>query len=189
MKKFIKENWGRFVFELITIIAGVLIALAVNEVRQNYAQQELADTALKSIVAEIESNKKFIEQRLPYHRRMVHILDSLALKNADRPFREVGRLAEWRGIQPPILSDAAWQTAIQSGALAKSDFEKVTQIAKLYSFQNAYIRWGDNYIAAVIGGDLASVEQYKNLFYEMGTTGGELVLFYASILNAIQTNK
>jgi hypothetical protein len=131
----------RFVFELLTITAGVFIALSVDSVRQWREHRQLVAEARATIAREIADNRREIEgsrgvearrQRDAEIGNAVRFAGEL-LSGSNSPTGEL-RL----GIGLSELSSAGWQTAARTGALGYMDYAEVQRHSRLYALQDLY---------------------------------------------------
>ncbi|MCA9731056.1 MAG: hypothetical protein H6696_18330 [Deferribacteres bacterium] len=174
-------SFGMLAIEVISIVFGVFLALAANEWRQQYNDQKKAEIAFEGIKNEMNSNKEFIEKRLPYYRAMRDTIKIiLSQKGRDVGFNEV-EIPGFHGINPPLLRDSALQTAISTQAFANFDFRLANKISLVYSFQENYIKWVDNYMNAFIGSESPKLRKVYSLFSEIAQVGEELAETYGQM--------
>jgi hypothetical protein len=128
-----------FLLQLITITAGILIALSFEGVREWRHDRNLVREAHDTIAREIADNKKEIDvglaglsdrrKKLENAYRFANEL--LTAKKTDIQQIDVGSsLAE--------LSAASWQTAERTGALAHMDYGEVQKYSKVYAVQQLF---------------------------------------------------
>ena len=105
-----KRYWNgsmRAIFiEVVSIVLGVLLALAVNEWRAQRAHDSEAESALQNINNEVISNQKTLEA---IHKNNVSTVESMTENrdgNEDRKFIP--------GLQ---LKSSAWETLLSTGSL------------------------------------------------------------------------
>jgi hypothetical protein len=121
--------------EAMMIAFGVLLALSLESWHEHRKQQALAREALDNIHAELTRNAQRIEGALPKQRVVAEALQAFAdsLEAGGEP--QVPRLA----LYPPLLSTAAWSTAMSTQALAHMEFQTVQGFASFYEM----LRWLD----------------------------------------------
>lgn len=123
--KWAKLPWATLAIEVFSIVLGVLLALGVNEWRQDKADQKLANQARDNIFAELEANKKHLQ--ITYRRNLV--FQRQAVEEAE----------EQEFYQPAWgLQDTAWNVARDTGALRHMSFEAVSGFSSIYGFQQTY---------------------------------------------------
>ncbi len=164
---------GAFLQDLASVILGVLIALAVDEWRDDHRKATEAHTALTELRRELAANHALILRRQALHGR----LDSLLGRILDQHLstERVGRkavLREWftrapNGFGPAHGSELAWQLALQSRAVEQFDPATRLLLARLYS-ENAQLRE-------------VSQTTLSNLFQTPATEGGNI---FGSVLAA-----
>lgn len=148
---------GTFLGELALIVIGVLLALSVDEWRQERARVAAGEAAIESIRVELAANReKAIESRDYHDGRAARIGDSFGggepLTRNDFP----------KGFTMPArFSRAAWETAREAGELTAVDRELRQEIAEAYAWQERY--------AAQI--DAVSALIYQELYDSGGREG------------------
>jgi hypothetical protein len=130
------HSWKDFGVQLITITAGVLIALSLEGVRESIHDRALVREARTNIHREIADNKREVDDEITGMAERTRKIDAaLGLANAllKDKHTEVHQLE--LGLALPSFSAASWQTAERTGALAHMDYAEVQKYAALYSFQ------------------------------------------------------
>lgn len=123
-----KDLPGRAIFEILIVAIGVLLALAVDEWREHQQQRQLADAARAAFRAEVIANR----DRVILRQRRVAQLYKLVSAHPD----EAGKFVFERRSRPLLLYDAAWTSAVQTGALRWLAPAERTMLAELYTAQN-----------------------------------------------------
>ena len=188
MQFFKKNNFslGIFFVEVFSIIFGVLLALGVNELRQSHNDNQLVNTALKSISIEIQRNKDFLDNRLPYYDSMTNNIDSLInINGKDVPFSEI-KVPGFSGINPPLLRNSSLQTAISTQAFSNIDYSLADQISWVYSFQEIYLKWVYIYFDAFVNREIVTLKMLRNLFGEMSFVGKQIQDNYSKLLKLLK---
>lgn len=129
-----------YAFQFITVTAGVLIALLINELVVWKQNSDLVAEARAMIQREIADNKKDLEatrssfprDREAMERSIKFATDMLATKKTAITSIELHyNLAD--------LSDTSWRTADRTGALSHMDYGEVQRLSKLYDFQDLFV--------------------------------------------------
>jgi hypothetical protein len=136
MKKYTAAD---YVFQFITVTAGVLIALLIDGVVQSNSDRELVASAHAAIAREVADNLKEIGG-LP---------QSIASSNADidkglnlandllsKGKTEISSLQ--LNFNLATLIDSSWVSADRTGALAHMSYEDVKDYAELYELQELF---------------------------------------------------
>jgi hypothetical protein len=130
------HSWKDFGVQLITITAGILIALSLEGVRESIHDRALVREARENIQREIADNKREVDGELAGMADRTRKIDA-AKRVADdlvKTRQSEAQQAEL-GLEFPTLSAASWQTAERTGALAHMDYAEVQKYAGLYAFQ------------------------------------------------------
>jgi hypothetical protein len=132
--------WGRILVESVLIVFSILVALFVDEWRDQRHLDEQRDRALSDIHSEIVLNLGAIDSVVDYH---LTIRDSLGVllqrlatdERVERSAWELAMGAAPAGIQRPDVTSIAWQTAAASEAVALLDIGLTNRLGSLYDIQ------------------------------------------------------
>jgi hypothetical protein len=131
-----RRSVGEWLFQLATITIGVLIALSFDSLLKWNADRMLVNEARANIAREIDDNRRKLEGHLSTHEARIARLDTV-LKLLDAQDAGVHLTTGEMGvaIELPLLNDAGWRTAEQTGALGLMDYDDVQRLAELYAAQ------------------------------------------------------
>jgi hypothetical protein len=128
-----------FLIQLITITAGVLIALSFEGVREWWHYRSLVSEARETILRELEDNRKEVASVLngTAGRRQnlsnaIRLADELLAKKTPT-IHEINL-----GFELADLSSASWQSADRTGALAHMDYAEVQKYSRVYGHQELF---------------------------------------------------
>jgi hypothetical protein len=133
------HSFKDFLIQLVTITAGVLIALSIESVREWNHYRTLVSEAREMIGREIADNRKEVQgilNRIAERRKNLNsaiLLAEQMLAKKDPTVHEVNL-----GFELADLGTASWQTAERTGALAHMDYVEVQKYSRLYSHQDLY---------------------------------------------------
>jgi hypothetical protein len=131
------HSWKDFGVQLVTITAGILIALSLEGVRESIHDRALVREARENIHREIADNQREVDGEIAAMPGRAKKLDA-ALRFANDLLKtkrtEVHQVE--LGLNFPTLRAASWQTADRTGALAHMDYAEVQKYAELYAFQD-----------------------------------------------------
>jgi len=120
--------------EAASIVLAVLLALAVDEWREDRSHQELADSAIRNIVIELKSNQELLG--------LIHVNNVETLKIMDESSeqgQEDDEQNEGRNFIPGIqLIDTAWEALMSTGTSAYIDYDTILSLSATYSMQRVY---------------------------------------------------
>ncbi len=99
--------------ELLLLIVGVLIALLINNWKENLGDKKYLDNTLLAIHQEIEQSKEEVEKILPLH---ANLIDSLNLYLADESKSIMEIIQQAGGVQSPQIKNIGLRFFITSKA-------------------------------------------------------------------------
>jgi hypothetical protein len=135
------HSWKDFGIQLVTITAGILIALSLEGVRESIRDRALVREARENIHHEIADNLREVEGEIKVMPARAKKLDTALqftsdiLKGTPARVRQVELQLTF-----PELNASSWQTADRTGALAHMDYAEVKKYAALYTFQEFLIQ-------------------------------------------------
>ena len=138
--------------EVVSIVLGVLLALAVNEWRSQRAHDSEAESALQNIKNEVISNQKTLEA---IHKNNVSTVESMTENrdgNEDRKFIP--------GLQ---LKSSAWETLLSTGTSNYVDYETILILSDTYSLQEIYTKTGQMLTEAAMNMSAYAVVQETDI--------------------------
>ena len=135
-----KYSLADYLFQFITITAGVLIALLINGVVELNNNRRLVADARATIAREIADNKHDMDNtlagiqgdRAKLETAITFANDLLTARKTD-----INKLDF--SLNMADLSSSAWRTAERTGALSYMDYAEVQRYSKLYDFQDLIV--------------------------------------------------
>jgi hypothetical protein len=130
----------RVIFESALIVASILVALALDEWREDREDSETIQRALSSFLTEIQRNQVKVEEAAPFNQGLRLVM---ARHYRNRDIESVDEFVKMVGSYDPVmLQTTAWETALATGSLAKMDYELVSALSLTYNLQNRYLTTG-----------------------------------------------
>ena len=123
-----KYNVVIVVFEIFSIVFGVLIALWVNNYRETAKEGRLVNTAMQNIEKEIIANKESVESVLDYHRKLKQDLDKITSDAEANSFT-------FTGYRPPLLFNSSFETAKATGVFGLMEYDLAAELNNVYASQ------------------------------------------------------
>jgi hypothetical protein len=139
MKREIPQSVKNFLFQLLTITGGVLIALFLEGLVEWSDNRALVREARATIGREIADNKKELDGSLAeVDTRGSNLDDALRLANEllERKSTDIHEITLHRSFAE--LSSASWQTAERTGALGHMEYDEVRRYSRIYSLQDVF---------------------------------------------------
>jgi len=134
-------DWRAIMLELVTIIAGVLIALVVDRLARDFDARQDAAEARVNLRVEIGTNLGRIQSRLDAQACVLRRLDEIAVylsavRDGRRPPRLtwIGRPHTW------TMQDARWQAAASAGRATLLSSDEQAQYAFVYAGTHEFAR-------------------------------------------------
>ncbi len=126
----------RVLFESALIVMSILVALGLDEWRENREDEETVQLALSNFVREIQLNQTSVEDSAPFNQGLRSVLRNRYQTDDIGSVDEFVNMVE--SFEPAVLQSTAWETALATGSLAKMQFELVSALSLTYSLQNRY---------------------------------------------------
>ena len=124
----------RALAESTIIVVSIILALAVDEWRDDRQNQELAAQSLMIFEQEIRQNLGRVDDAAPDH---AGLRDVVAGMMAGEP-AEADLRSAMEGLEPVVLLNTAWETALATGVLTHMEFAIVSALSLTYSRQQRF---------------------------------------------------
>jgi hypothetical protein len=135
-----KYSFKDYLFQLVTITAGVLIALGVDAVVEWRAHQSLVEEARAMIAREMEDNRKALADEQARSGEWNTDLDnSLKLANELLTKKKSDITQYGLGFVLSSLDASSWHTAERTGALNFMDYAEVKKYSEVYGLQELVV--------------------------------------------------
>lgn len=132
----------KYIFEFISILLGVSVALVINTAWSGYEHHKLADTASKHLYLEVADNLGSLDSMIIIHEKTLETIDNLLIhlkkKKEDPTYNE--EFSEDFTLYFPLLKNTAWETAKISNAVTYMNFEAVSDFNNIFTLQDMYLR-------------------------------------------------
>lgn len=153
---------NRLFFEFISVSFAVFLALFVNQCRDNYTNDKLAQQSLKNTRLEIVANKDIMVKMLAEHTQQQNFIDSII--PIFNEFIEKGDSTSLE-VTFKLLNSTSWQTAKLTQVIVFMDLELVSDVSRVYQFQNYYEELIKEYIKRNIFtiNEEIDIEDLKNM--------------------------
>ncbi|MCO4798550.1 MAG: hypothetical protein KC484_05025 [Colwelliaceae bacterium] len=123
--------------EILSIVIGVLLALAVNEWNENRVQTDRANEAIKNINQEIESNIALLKIVHANNTKVLKLIDDSVIGEGEELTEKQQNFIP--GLQ---IQDTAWKTLLSTGVSEYISFSELYKISAIYSVQDIYKKLG-----------------------------------------------
>jgi hypothetical protein len=127
-----RRSFSRAGLEALTIVIGVLAALAVSEWQEGRHIQERIQAALWNVRTELENNLEILEF---VHSNNVILVEQLA--------EDANAVEQDSQFLPALqITESAWQTLGTTGLTGYVDFDLIVTLSETYSLVDVYRRSG-----------------------------------------------
>ena len=182
----------RVLFESALIVLSILVALGLDEWREDRQDEETVQLALSNFSSELTQNQTRIDDAAPFNRGLRSVLrnryEEDDIGSVDEFVNMVGSYA------PVVLQSTAWETALATGSLAKMEYSLVSALSLTYSLQNRYLLASRSGMAELTSPQNLSEERlnlavYNSIRYldDITSMEEELGVIYAEAFAVIQT--
>ena len=175
------------IFESALIVVSILVALGLDEWRENRQDILVIRHALASFAIEIQQNKFRVEDAAPFNQGLKNVL---ATHYVDDDVDTVDAFVTMvESYSPVVLHSTAWETALATGSLAKMKYELVSALSLTYSLQGRYQAANNEGMQQImspqnLSEDKLKLAVYNSIRYLDSVTGmeSELSVVYAEAL-------
>ena len=116
--------------EMIPVIAGILIALFINNWQQSYRDEKLLESTLQSLSEEFDKNAENIQSYLP---RQSHFLDTLRLYHDDTTLSILDIATKTCGMGSPEIYATNWQLSVNNNSMRLLNFQTINLLSQIES--------------------------------------------------------
>jgi hypothetical protein len=141
------ERIPDILLESFFIVVALLLALALDQWRDEQKGLELAKSAKAAIYAELSDNKKKLEDKRIAHKEILKSIN-LYIKQVDAIESEAKELEfEYTMV---LISDSAWNSAKMTQVVQSFNFKEITNFSQVYQMQALYLSNQDKIIDKVM---------------------------------------
>jgi hypothetical protein len=178
--RFEAVSLGDIALQIFSVVAGILLALFIDNWSTERHQRATVDAAMVAIRAELASNRVALRD---HAHRMFEMAKRTreSTSNAGQPPRRCYELDTWRGIGGLNLVDAAYQAAIATQALAHMPFAEASAVSQTYGWQR-YFQKGFDLDATLLMGNPQSVEFCAGIIEGIGRDDVQLDAEYERLI-------
>lgn len=160
MKEKIKKNTKHFIKEIIPVIAGILIALYINNWNENRKEKIYINQIFSSITKELKDTNQEIDRILPLQKSLIDSIDFYS-KNSDINLFDA--LKKANGVHIPTIRLNSWKS-ISNSQIELVNYEKLTALS-LIEEQQGLIKRKSEYLMQFSYSNLYnSDKEKKDLF-------------------------
>lgn len=141
-----KKRIGELFIEIIPVMIGVFLGVAVSNWSASRQQHAKCDAYLKSLIAELDMNASRLSNVVDYH---VMLRDSCNYYDRHRE-KNITKSNFFKGTRTMTLSNSAFQTGVQTGIINDLPLETILSLNAVYTFQDDYNEFGKMILNSII---------------------------------------
>ena len=130
MKK-LKKILYEILILIVPVMLGVYLGLLANNWNKEKEDRKQTDKVLENILQEIDYNQMAIRESLTYFRQLRDSIHGLNDHNS-----LPSNFSFWKGLNPPLLKDASFQSASLSGVLGRLNIDLLEQLTIVYALHD-----------------------------------------------------
>jgi len=183
----------RVIFESALITVSILLALGLDEWRENREVDETIRQAMSNFLSEIRQNKSRVDDAAPFNKGLHDVIDQRNWQGYIQSMSDFISIMD--SYSPVVLQSTAWETALATGSLAKMDYGLVSALSLTYGLQSRYEQVNRGAISRltspqVLSPDTLDLAVYNSLQYLEDVTGmeTELAVVYTEATSVIEMN-
>ncbi|HET6540670.1 MAG TPA: hypothetical protein VFG46_09310 [Chryseolinea sp.] len=124
---------GKLAVELVTVIAGILIALFVNSIQEKRADKKNLDETLHALSLEFDKNRDNIKSK---SHRIQRFRDTLEFYEKDASLSIYDLTVKSPGLTLVELYTTNWQVTLSTNSLRLINFETITLLSEIEAKHN-----------------------------------------------------
>ena len=124
---------GKLAVELVTVIAGILIALFVNSIQEKRADKKNLDETLHALSLEFDKNRDNIKSK---SHRIQRFRDTLEFYEKDASLSIYDLTVKSPGLTLVDLYTTNWQVTLSTNSLLLINFETITLLSEIEAKHN-----------------------------------------------------
>ena len=143
-----KRDWKEYLGESLLIIFSVLLVIILTEYINNLREKENTKDLLKNIAAELNHNKKAIQEMNQYNLQVLDKIDSALINKKIQDDLVSNDEFHLNVIAPDgvlyrFLANEAWTIATNNNVMSKVDGETIALLTKVYEGQERIMKVED----------------------------------------------
>ena len=141
--------WRRFIYDtviqIVPVALGVYLGLLASNCNDLRKEEALSERVLANLDREIGHNRDVLLESYPYFSQLLDSLSTLPTDSDQNP----ASFSFWKGLNPPLLKRAAYESASMTGILANLYPELLEQLALTYQLAEDLKEQSELYVKSV----------------------------------------
>ncbi|WP_448568274.1 hypothetical protein [Thalassotalea ganghwensis] len=136
----LKERLPDILLESLFIVVALLLALGLDQWRDDQKAQQVAENARKAIYTELKDNQKKLNDKLSVHQEILahltHYIEEKEQALAKNDLDDVEISFEYQMV---LISSAAWDSAKVTQVVQNFAFSEITNFSQIYQMQRLFL--------------------------------------------------
>lgn len=162
MKKQFKDYSIHFLKEIIPVIAGILIALFIDNWNTDRKDKNYINQVLLTINSELKDSKEDIKTIIPQHESLI---DSLGLYSNNKNISIMDVVNKSNGINIPQIKTNAWKS-VSSSKIDLIDYDKITLLSNIED-EKATLNKKSDFLMSFLYSNIHAVDKNSKLTLEL----------------------
>lgn len=159
-------------FEMVPVIAGILIALFIDQLQDDARDEKLLQSTLQSLSNEFTQNAAEINKRLLGHKRLI---DTLHRYQTNEQYNLNDVMIKGGGFQTPTLLSTNWQITVNNNGLRFMNFQTVNLLSRIQAVHRE-IQQQEDVLFPVVYGSAMYERDPQSVMYRRSTE--DLIIGY-----------
>jgi hypothetical protein len=147
-KKPVKSVISRIGLDMIPVVAGILIALFINNLQQDYRDKKLLESTLQSLSNEFTDNAAEITENLPFHLRLIDTLQHYKESEHHSIHDMVTKVGK---LSTANIFTTNWQATLNNNSLGFLNYKTVQLLSDIDAQQQEMRKQEEMLLPVVLG--------------------------------------
>ena len=163
-KRNVKSVISRIGLDMIPVIAGILIALFINNVQQNNRDRKLLESTLQSLANEFTENAAEINEKLPLYQRWIDTLQQYKESENHSIYDMITKVGT---ISTANIFTTNWQASLNNNSLRFLNFQTIQLLSEIDA-QHQEVRRQEDILYPIVFGPPMFKKGKEGLEYRQG---------------------
>lgn len=155
---------GKIGLDMVPVVVGILVALFINNLRENYQDRKLIEATLLSLSNEFEKNVEDIETN---RRRLTQVLDTLLYYQDDQTKSIHDLASKAGGIGFAEIRSTNWQISLNNNSLRLLNIQTVNLLSKIDA-KHRELKEQESFVYPIVFGPSFFKKGEEGLAYKKG---------------------
>ena len=170
------------ILQIIPVMIGVYLGFLVSNYAEKQKGKQRSKQLIENIISELKINKDNLQSVFNYHKMLKD-----SARNYSNPKVKMGSLDFFEGINAKTLSQSAYMTGLQTGAINELPLNQIQNLNQYYTFQTSYNEYGKSIINTFMNKDLSGEEKsIRDIANFLSVSMTDIVIMEDNLLKGIE---